>query len=145
MVVGAMTDPKGDRSKRPSQQADPDLFTRVVEKRDGGVVIRGAKAHQTGAVNSHEIMILPTQTMAPEDKPYAIVAAVPRDTFCVKRYGRQTNEERKLEGGIDSGNCEFGMVGESAHKVDENVPADDVERLTEIYRRVLESYFSARA
>jgi len=31
MLVGGMTDPKGDRSKRPSQQEDPDLFTRVVE------------------------------------------------------------------------------------------------------------------
>ena len=55
MLVGGMTDPKGDRSKRPSQQADPDLYTRVVEKRPDGVVIRGAKAHQTGAINSHEI------------------------------------------------------------------------------------------
>ena len=60
MLAGGMTDAKGDRSKRPSQQADPDLFTRVVEKRKDGVVIRGAKAHQTGAVNSHEIMIMPT-------------------------------------------------------------------------------------
>ena len=49
MVVGSMTDPKGDRSKGPSQQADPDVFTHVVEKNDKGIVIRGAKAHQTGA------------------------------------------------------------------------------------------------
>ena len=52
MLVGGMTDPKGDRSKRPSQQADPDLFTHVVEKRNDGIVIRGAKAHQTGAVTA---------------------------------------------------------------------------------------------
>lgn len=68
MLVGGMTDPKGDRSKRPSQQSNPDVFTRVVEKKDDGVVIRGAKAHQTGAVNSHEIMIMPTQTMAEGDE-----------------------------------------------------------------------------
>ena len=48
MVAGAMTDVKGDRSLRPSQQKDPDLFVHVVEKRDDGVVIRGAKAHMTG-------------------------------------------------------------------------------------------------
>ena len=49
MVVGGMTDPKGDRSLPPGKQADPDLFTHVVERRPDGIVIRGAKAHQTGA------------------------------------------------------------------------------------------------
>ena len=92
MLVGGMTDPKGDRSKRPSQQADPDLFTRIVEKREDGVVIRGAKAHQTGAVNSHEIMIMPTQSMAEGDEDYAIVAAIPLDAKGVTMiFGRQTN------------------------------------------------------
>jgi len=122
MLVGGMTDPKGDRSKRPSQQADPDLFTRVVERRPNGVVIRGAKAHQTGAVNSHEIMIMPTQAMAEGDEAYAIAAAVPLDAEGVTLiFGRQTNEERKFEDGIDAGNCEFGMVGGEALVVFEDV------------------------
>jgi 4-hydroxybutyryl-CoA dehydratase/vinylacetyl-CoA-Delta-isomerase len=122
MLVGGMTDPKGDRSKRPSQQADPDLFTRVVEKRKDGVVVRGAKAHQTGAVNSHEIMIMPTQAMAEGDEAYAIVAAIPLDAKGVTLiFGRQTNEERKFECGIDAGNCEFGMVGGEALVVLEDV------------------------
>lgn len=47
-----MTDPKGDRGKRPSQQPDPDLYLRVVERRPDGVVVRGAKLHQTGMINS---------------------------------------------------------------------------------------------
>ena len=122
MLVGGMTDPKGDRSKRPSQQADPDLFTRVVEKRKDGVVVRGAKAHQTGAVNSHEIMIMPTQAMGEGDEAYAIVAAIPLDAKGVTLiFGRQTNEERKFECGIDAGNCEFGMVGGEALVVLEDV------------------------
>ena len=122
MLVGGMTDPKGDRSKRPSQQADPDLFTRVVENRDDGVVIRGAKAHQTGAVNSHEIMIMPTQNMAEGDEAYAIVAAIPLSAKGVTMiFGRQTNEERKLECGIDAGNCEFGVVGGEALVVFDDV------------------------
>jgi 4-hydroxybutyryl-CoA dehydratase/vinylacetyl-CoA-Delta-isomerase len=50
-VDGAMTDPKGDRALSPAKQADPDLYTRVVEKRKDGIVVRGAKAHQTGAIN----------------------------------------------------------------------------------------------
>lgn len=122
MLVGGMTDPKGDRSKRPGEQADPDLFTRIVEKREDGVVINGAKAHQTGAVNSHEIMILPTQNMGPGDENYAIAAAVPLNAKGITLiFGRQTNEERKQECGIDAGNPEYGMVGGEALVVFENV------------------------
>lgn len=122
MLVGGMTDPKGDRSKRPGEQADPDLFTRIVEKREDGVVISGAKAHQTGAVNSHEIMILPTQNMGPGDEDYAIAAAIPLNAKGITLiFGRQTNEERKQEFGIDAGNPEFGMVGGEALVVFENV------------------------
>ena len=63
MIAGAMTDVKGDRSKKPSQQADPDLYVHIVEKREDGIVLRGAKAHQTGMVNSHEMLILPTTNL----------------------------------------------------------------------------------
>jgi 4-hydroxybutyryl-CoA dehydratase/vinylacetyl-CoA-Delta-isomerase len=122
MIVGGMTDPKGDRSKRPGQQADPDLFTHIVEKREDGVVVSGAKAHQTGAVNSHEILILPTQAMGEDDKDYAIAAAIPLNAEGVTLIsGRQTNEERKIECGIDSGNPDFGMVGGEALVVFEDV------------------------
>jgi 4-hydroxybutyryl-CoA dehydratase/vinylacetyl-CoA-Delta-isomerase len=122
MVVGSMTDPKGDRSKGPTQQADPDLFTHVVKKTDEGVVLRGAKAHQTGAVNSHEMLIMPTQAMRPEDKDYAIACAVPVNAPGVTMiFGRQTNEERKVEGGMDAGNPEFGLVGGEALVVLEDV------------------------
>jgi len=122
MLVGGMTDPKGDRSKRPGEQADPDLFTRIVEKREDGVVISGAKAHQTGAVNSHEIMILPTQNMGPGDENYAVAAAIPLNAKGITLiFGRQTNEERKQECGIDAGNPEYGMVGGEALVVFENV------------------------
>lgn len=122
MLVGGMTDPKGDRSKRPSYQTDPDLFTRIVEKRSDGVIICGAKAHQTGAVNSHEIMIMPTQAMAEGDEAYAIAAAIPLDAKGVTLiFGRQTNEERKFESGNDAGNCEFGVVGGEALVIFEDV------------------------
>jgi len=122
MVVGSMTDPKGDRSKSPSQQADPDLFTHVVKKTEEGVVIRGAKAHQTGAVNSHEMMIMPTQALRPEDKDYAISCAVPVNARGVTMiFGRQTNEERKFGEGMDAGNPEFGLVGGEALVILEDV------------------------
>ncbi len=110
VVAGAMTDPKGDRGLAPHAQADEDLFLHVVERRPDGVVVRGAKAHQTGASNSHEILVMPTQAMKPEDKDYAIAFSVPIDTEGVFMIvGRQSCDTRKLEEGtIDRGNPCFG-------------------------------------
>ncbi len=112
MVAGSMTDAKGDRGKKPGQQADPDLYVHVVEKRADGIVIRGAKAHQTGMVNSHEMLILPTTNLGPGDKDYAVACAIPVDApGVVHIFGRQTNDGRRLEGDIDTGNAEFAIVG----------------------------------
>ena len=122
MVVGGMTDPKGDRSKSPGQQDDPDLFTRVVERRGDGIVLRGAKAHQTGAVNSHEILVMPTLALRQGDEPYAVTCAVPLNARGVLLiFGRQTNEERKFDSRIDAGNPDYGMVGGEALVVFEDV------------------------
>jgi 4-hydroxybutyryl-CoA dehydratase/vinylacetyl-CoA-Delta-isomerase len=113
MIDGAMTDPKGDRSKRPSEQKDPDIYVHVVERREDGVVIRGAKAHQTGATNSHEHLIMPTLNMREDDRDYAICCAVPADTRGITYYyGRQSSDQRRLdvspEGDIDCGNPVYG-------------------------------------
>lgn len=121
-VCGAMTDPKGDRGKSPSQQADPDLYLHVVERRPDGIVVRGAKAHQTGVVNSHEIMVMPTIAMKEDDKDYAVSFAVPADAegiFMI--YGRQSCDTRKLEEGadIDLGNSTYG--GHEALVIFDNV------------------------
>lgn len=122
MIVGGMTDPKGDRSLPPGGQSDPDLFTRVVQRRSDGVVIRGAKAHQTGAVNSHEILVMPTQALRQEDRDYAICCAVPLNApGVILIFGRQTNEERKFEGGMDAGNPTYGVVGGEALVIFEDV------------------------
>lgn len=110
-VDGAMTDPKGDRSLSPSKQADPDLFLHIAEIRPDGIVVRGAKAHQTGAVNSHEHLIMPTQAMKEEDKAYAVSFAIPTDAEGITMiYGRQSCDTRKLEEyhDIDLGNSQFG-------------------------------------
>jgi 4-hydroxybutyryl-CoA dehydratase/vinylacetyl-CoA-Delta-isomerase len=109
-VDGAMTDPKGDRSLPPHKQADPDLFLRVVEKRADGIVVRGAKCHQTGALNSHWILVMPTISMGEEDADYAVCFAAPADSAGITYiYGRQSCDTRKLEGGeVDVGNATFG-------------------------------------
>ena len=108
---GAMTDPKGDRSLPPHKQPDPDMFLHVVEERPDGIVVRGAKAHQTGAVNSHEIIVMPTITMREADKDYAVSFALPSDADGITYImGRQSCDTRKLEEGgtIDRGNICFG-------------------------------------
>jgi Aromatic ring hydroxylase len=110
-VDGAMTDPKGDRGLSPSKQEDPDLYLRIVEVRKDGIVVRGAKAHQTGAVNSHEHLIMPTVAMKEEDKDYAVSFAIPSDAPGILMiYGRQSCDTRKMEerADIDLGNAEFG-------------------------------------
>lgn len=109
-VDGAMTDPKGDRSLAPHAQKDPDLFLRVVERRPDGIVVRGAKAHQTGFVNSHEVIVMPTQSMGPDDRDYAVSFACPTDAEGIFMIvGRQSCDTRKLEDSdIDVGNSRFG-------------------------------------
>lgn len=110
VIGGAMTDPKGDRSKSPSGQEDPDLFVRVVERRDDGVVIRGAKMHQTGCINSHWLLVMPTMRLLEADRDWAISVAVPVDHPSITYiYGRQSCDARALEGGeVDLGNAQFG-------------------------------------
>lgn len=107
---GAMTDPKGDRSLPPHKQEDPDMYLHVIKETPDGIIVRGAKAHQTGALNSHEIIVMPTIAMRQEDKDYAISFAVPADTRgIIYIYGRQSCDTRKLEEyTIDQGNALFG-------------------------------------
>jgi len=123
MVVGAMTDPKGDRSKGPADQPDPDQYVHVVERREDGIVIRGAKLHMTGAVNSHEILVMPTTAMDEGSKDYAVVCALPIDAPGITLiFGRQANDDRRdREERIDVGKPSFGAVGGEAVLVFEDV------------------------
>jgi len=109
-VDGCMTDARGDRSKSPGQQPDPDAYLHVVERRPDGVVVRGCKLHQTGMINSHEILVMPNNALKEDEKDWAICFAIPLDTpGMIYVYGRQSCDTRKLEGGnIDIGNVHFG-------------------------------------
>jgi 4-hydroxybutyryl-CoA dehydratase/vinylacetyl-CoA-Delta-isomerase len=75
----AMTDAKGDRSKRPGQQANRDVHVHIKERRADGIVIRGTKAIVTGAPYMHEFLVMPCRTMTPEDADFAVCCAVPVD------------------------------------------------------------------
>ena len=121
VIGGAMTDVKGDRSKAPSEQADPDLFVHITKRTPEGVYVTGAKAHQTGVINSHWMIIMPTIRLTEKDKDWAIVGAIPVDAPGITYiYGRQSCDTRSMEDGeIDQGNSQF--AGQEAIVVLDNV------------------------
>ena len=120
VVGGAMTDVKGDRSKAPHEQVDPDLFVHVTRRDETGIWVTGAKAHQTGCLNSHWLVIMPTMRLGPKDKDYAVVGAIPVDAPGITYiYGRQSCDTRAMEGDIDVGNREF--AGQEAMIIFEDV------------------------
>ena len=133
-VDGAMTDPKGNRGLAPYAQKDPDMFLRVVERREDGIVVRGAKMHQTGALNSHQILVMPTQTMREEDRDYAVAFSVPADDPGILYiYGRQASDTRKLEASkVDVGNANYGGQEVIIIFEDTFVPYKNVYMLGEI-------------
>lgn len=121
VVGGAMTDVKGDRSLAPHQQADEDLFVHITKRTDEGVYISGAKAHQTGCINSHYMIVMPTMRLTEADKDFAIVGAVPVDAKGITYiYGRQSCDTRSMEAGdLDVGNAKYS--GQEAMVIFENV------------------------
>jgi 4-hydroxybutyryl-CoA dehydratase/vinylacetyl-CoA-Delta-isomerase len=75
--VPCITDAKGHRALPPSKQDDPDLYLRVVGRRDDGIVVRGAKLHITAAAITHELMVMPTKRMKTGEEQWAVACAVP--------------------------------------------------------------------
>ncbi len=110
MVDGAMTDTKGDRSKRPNKQTDLDAFLHIVDENDDGIIVRGAKIHQTGFLNSHRAIIMPTLSLRPGEEEYAVSFGVDTNEKGITLiYGRQSCDTRKMEKGkLDIGNYKYG-------------------------------------
>ena len=103
-LAGALTDPKGDRSKRPKEQQDPDMSLRMVGKdADGGIVVRGAKVMIAGAAESNEVFILPGTGYKEDESDYAIAFAIPRDAQGLTVVeARHPSDGRDLEPGFDN-------------------------------------------
>ncbi len=98
----AMTDAKGDRSKRPGAQSVRDVYVHIKERRKDGIVIRGTKAIVTGAPYMHEFLVMPCRTMTREDKEFAVACAVPIDaegiTIAARPAGRPGEAAAKFSG-----------------------------------------------
>lgn len=93
----AQTDVKGDRSKRPSEQVDPDLYVRVVEKREDGIIVSGCKAHNTIAPYADEILAIPTRLLGKKEGDWAVAFAIPADTEGVTLVCRSTSPRERKE------------------------------------------------
>jgi 4-hydroxybutyryl-CoA dehydratase / vinylacetyl-CoA-Delta-isomerase len=83
-ITQCITDAKGDRSRPPGRQDDPDAYVHVVDRAPDGVVIRGAKLHISAASLGHELMTIPTKAMKAGEEDYAIAAMVPVNSPGVK-------------------------------------------------------------
>ncbi len=102
-----VTDVKGDRSLGPQEQEDKDLYLRVVERGKEGILVRGAKAHQTGSLSAHEIIVLPTRALRKGEEDYAVAFAIPADSKgLIHIVGRNSLDTRELEG-FDCGNIYY--------------------------------------
>ena len=126
--AACMTDTKGDRGLPPSEQEDPDQYMHIVGEKNGGIIVRGAKLHITGGVNSHELIVVPTRAMRKEDKQYAVAFAVPADTKGVTFiYGRQPSDTRRLEddpsdvGNLYYGGCEAMVIFDDVFVPEERI------------------------
>ncbi|MFX1284009.1 MAG: 4-hydroxyphenylacetate 3-hydroxylase family protein [Promethearchaeota archaeon] len=113
----AQTDVKGDRSLRPHQQADPDLYVHVVEHRDDGIVVRGAKNHITAAAVAEEIIVTPTRFLTPEEDQYAVSFAIPGDwdnVYLVTRASNMRPREHTSCPSADAGDVENFIIFDDA-------------------------------
>lgn len=101
-ISGALTDAKGDRSLKASQQPDPDSNLRITEVTENGITLRGAKAMICGVAASNEIFLLPGTAYGEADKDYAVACAVPRDAEGLTIIEtRRPSDTREQEEGFD--------------------------------------------
>lgn len=120
----AQSDVKGDRSKRPHQQMDPDLYVRIVEKKKEGVVVRGAKAHNSWAPCSEEIIVIPTRMLTKEESEWAIAFAIPGDHPDVHLVVRPSSPRQRKY--LDAPIARYGVADSQTIFDDALIPWDRV-------------------
>ncbi len=107
----AMTDAKGQRSKKPHQQANPDTYVHTVERNAKGIVISGTKAIVTGAPYMHELLVMPSRNMGQADAAFAVCCAVPVDAAGLTIVSRPAGRPgEKLEHGQALFSAKYGQA-----------------------------------
>ncbi|GAB1475673.1 4-hydroxyphenylacetate 3-hydroxylase family protein [Bacillota bacterium] len=124
-LSGALTDAKGNRALKPSQQDNLDMYLHVSETRPDGVVIRGFKNQICGAVGSQYIMVMPTTGLGEGEEPFAIAAAIPRDAegLTLVETRRPSDDRTEKEGwdGIKSGTTQAYLIFDDVFVPNENI------------------------
>lgn len=98
-LTHALTDQFYNRSKRVSEQDDPDLILRVVGETKEGPVIRGLRTLATLAPLSDEVLVYPNRPRDPDEADYATAFAIPMNTsglkiVCRDLYAENADPER---------------------------------------------------
>jgi len=140
----SVTDVKGDRNLSPREQPDKDMYLRVVDQTKEGIIVRGAKVHQTGSLSAHEIIVLPTRAMQKGDEDYALAFAIPSDTEgLIHVVGRNSMDTREIEG-VDCGNIRYSKYCPTLIFDEVSVPWDRVFMFREVeFTGEMVSRFSA--
>jgi len=110
-VSGAVTDAKGDRAKR-ILEGDPDMYVHIVKKKSDGIVVRGAKMHQSGAFAAHETVVIPGGALRKGEEDYAVAFAVPNSApgiTYILQYNPLSAEREQAEDIFQLGNPQFGQ------------------------------------
>jgi aromatic ring hydroxylase len=103
-LAGAISDVKGDRSKRPSEQVSDDFYVHIQERQSDGIIVSGAKTHITAAPYVNELMVLPTRAMNAKDADFAVSFAIPVDTPGLKIISRPDRVKSEFDFPISSRN-----------------------------------------
>lgn len=112
----AMTDAKGERSRRPHAQPNPDAYVHISQRRSDGIVLSGTKAIVTGGPYMHELLVMPCRTMTEADADFAVCCAVPLDaeglTVVARPAGRPGESAAKFSAqyGQSTAVCHFAEV-----------------------------------
>ena len=139
-----VTDVKGDRSLGPNEQPDKDAYLHVVEKRVDGIVVRGAKCHQTGSLSAHEIIVLPTRALRKGEEEFAVAFAVPSDTAGVIHVVGRSSLDTREQDGCDCGNRRYSKYAPTVIFDNVFVPWNRVFLCGEVeFAADLVAYFSA--
>jgi 4-hydroxyphenylacetate 3-monooxygenase/anthranilate 3-monooxygenase (FAD)/4-hydroxyphenylacetate 3-monooxygenase len=98
-LTHALTDQYYDRTRRVSEQDDPDLILHVVGETKEGPVVRGLRTLATLAPISDEVLVYPNRPRDPDEPDYAIAFAIPMNApglkiLCRDLYAENADPER---------------------------------------------------
>jgi len=107
LLTHTLINPQSNRGAGPSKQADPFIAARVVEKNQGGVIIRGARMLATLPM-ADEIVVFPSTVIrsGQDDVPYSIAFALPVSAkglkfICRESFASESSYDHPLASRFD--------------------------------------------